>query len=53
MEDDHLIADIDHNLTAPLIDDFVNRFTMLWEAELNLNTEDLDSITWRHTANSA
>jgi len=52
MEDDHWIADIDHNLTAPLIDDFVNLFTMLREAELNLNTEDLDSITWRYTANS-
>jgi hypothetical protein len=45
------IADIDHNLTAPLIDDFVNLFTMLREAGLNLNTEDPDSITWRYNAN--
>lgn len=52
MEDDHWIADIDHNLKAPLIDDFVNLFTMLREAELNLNTEDQDSITWRYTTNS-
>jgi len=47
MEGDHWIADIDHNLTALLIDDFVNLLTRR-EAELNLNTEDPDSITWRY-----